>query len=60
MVIQEEVCFEYADKRDTAKGGGCLGEMLTLLTKGVGGVSQLLKITDKWGGWVVQTPPKYC
>ena len=37
------------------KGGRGVSQMLTSLTKGGGGVGQLLTLTDKGGG--VQTPP---
>ena len=54
MVIQGEGDIEYADKTDTAKGGG--GQMLTLADEGRRGVGDMLTLNDKGGGEVWTHP----
>ena len=46
LVMQDEGVIKYVCKTDTEKGGG-LGQMLT---KGGGGVEEMLKLADKGGG----------
>ena len=48
MFIQEEGGLEYADKTDAAKGGD-VRQMPTGLTKGGGGVVEMLTMADEGG-----------
>ena len=47
--------IKYVQKNDAEKGGG-VGDMLTKLTKGRGGVEEMLTMADK-GGRRDWTPP---
>ena len=52
MIIHEDNVIYYTDKNDAAKGGG-VRQMLTGLTKGGGVVGEMLTMADKGrrGGW---------
>ena len=59
MFIQEDGGIEFVDKIDSERKGG-LGKKLIWLTKGGGGVGEMLTLAGKGGrGGLPPTPPHF-